>query len=497
MAWNWNSKRARSRIAAHIKTAPTVDTNVTLKAHKKIMKTEIAAARAAGRFPAARAVAVEGAHLYGQLLDFEDVAVDSKREETLASHKKVLEFLHLHYSVWDSIVDADDALRVDFHGPRIHVVITEPTGDTRGQVQRAVALAAKLQEAAKRVGQARGYPSRTRFGIDVGTCLALTTGRSHDADTLFLGSPANYAAKLAAGEEPGIFLTQRAEAIQSGVLPLLTAWVKATPATIASVSQTYRFTSIDRATGNVVEGVVRSPAFAFFRPDPPLKELHFEDLRPSHTARMGMASLFADIDGYTAFVDKAIVEGPEAIKEAVTAIHVLREELNDVLKSDFGGKRVRFIGDCIHGLLAEGEGRDDPPAAVATSALCASGMQSSFDLCEELVSGVSDLGLAIGIEYGPVPLTRIGKPGHESIRCAAGKAVIISERVQQSIEGSGVYLGDTARRVASAAVSKHYGQSHRILGFDDGANLLGAVASPVAATLRSEPTARSHLLSRS
>jgi len=39
------------------------------------------------------------------------------------------------------------------------------------------------------------YPLRH----DHGSCLAMSTGRSHDKDTLFLGRPANHAAKLAAG----------------------------------------------------------------------------------------------------------------------------------------------------------------------------------------------------------------------------------------------------------------------------------------------------------
>ena len=53
---------------------------------------------------------------------------------------------------------------------------------------------------------------------------------------------------------------------------------------------------------------------------------------------MEMTSLFADIDGFTSFVDKAIRNGSEAIKAAASAVHVILEELNDVLKDDFGGQ---------------------------------------------------------------------------------------------------------------------------------------------------------------
>src|SRR5581483_1029163 len=248
-------------------------------------------------------------------------------------------------------------------------------------------------------------------------------------------------------------LTPRAEAIANGWRSTPgTQNVKAPSALLAEATRIYQFAALERAAARVVAGEVKKPNFSFFRPTPPLRDLKFADLRPSNTARAGMSSLFADIDGYTAFVDDAIRQGPAKIKEAVAAIHVLREELNDVLREDFGGKRVRFIGDCIHGLIVEGKQADDAAKAVLTSALCASGMRSSFELCAELVPGVRDLDLAIGIEYGPIPLTRIGKPGDESIRCAAGCAVVVSEREQQAIDGGGVRLGEQARKVASASV---------------------------------------------
>src|SRR3546814_10413548 len=83
------------------------------------------------------------------------------------------------------------------------------------------------------------------------------------------------------------------------------------------------------------------PNFRFFRSPSPLAKTKFKDLVPSRTLRMGMASIFADIDGYTAFVDNAIAKGAGAMATAATGIHVIREELNAVLKEDCGGKRDR------------------------------------------------------------------------------------------------------------------------------------------------------------
>jgi hypothetical protein len=219
--------------------------------------------------------------------------------------------------------------------------------------------------------------------------------------------------------------------------------------------------------------------FIFFRPTPPLADLRFSDLVPSHTARMGMASMFADVHGYTAFVDEAVERGSAAIKNAVRAVHVIREELNAVLKTDFGGKRIRFIGDCIHGVIGKGtRAVDDPVDAIAETALCASAMRSSFGLCQELLGGIDSLDLAVGIEFGPVPVTRIGKRGDESVRCAAGRAVVVSEKMQQSIEAGGVRLGPVANQYASQMVRKLYASASRIPSFGAAADLLSSPASP-------------------
>lgn len=487
----WNENRAIARIKEHIKRAPSVDTNLTLAR----VRADAATARSEGRFPNARAILVEGAHLYGQLVDFDDLVVEQGKGETEASHKKVLDFLNTHYQVWDSIVDGDDALRVDFHGPRLHAVIVHPIGNPREQILRAMALAAKLGEAAARVGQAYGFSSRIRFGIDQGRCLAMTTGRSHDTDTLFLGSPANHAAKIVSnGRESGIFLTPNAQQIvtqspsQSGVPSF-----RARQELIDLAKRQYPFTSVDTAASRVIATAANKAKFTFRRATPPLSKTKFSELSPSNTIRMGMASLFADIDGYTVFVDNAIRQGQEAIKTAVVGIHVIREELNDVLKADYEGKRVRFIGDCIHGLMTKGTiVTDDDAGVVEDACLCAAAMKSSFDLCCQTVPGLRDLDLAIGIEYGLVPLTRIGRPGEESIRCAAGKAVIESERVQQQIEYGGTRLGENAMKVASQRAKQYFGNTRRILEYDDAANLLGAAVSEVVTIISKQPAARSH-----
>jgi class 3 adenylate cyclase len=483
----WNEANSRKRITAHLQTVPAFDEHISLATHRKLL----VEARLLDSKPNSRAFVVEGAHLYGQLLDFEKIVADADNRETEASHRNVLRFLHMHYQIWDSIVDEEGADRIDYHGARLHAVVTDPVGDPHNQVERAVALAAKLSDASARIADAYGYPARIRFGIDQGRCIAMSTGRGHEKDTLFLGTPANHAAKVAAaGDQPGVFLANGAQ-IASSLVAKRTVLgdVFVEEASIKLASSRHQFPRIDLVVGKLVADAKRDLGFVFHRPRPPLASLKFSELVPSNSARRGMASIFADVSGFTPFVDNAIKQGSNSIKAAATAIHVIREELNDVLKIDFGGKRVRFIGDCIQGVIAEGVD-DDAAETIRESAFCASGMRSSFSLVQTLLPKTKELDLAIGIEYGTVPLTRLGLTGANSIRCAAGRAVIVSERVQQSLNGGGVRLGPVASGLADRNVKRHYETASTILEYDAAADLLGSIESPAVAIVREDRSAR-------
>lgn len=488
---SWNEARSTKRIQDHLSTVPIFDATISLASHSRDKRQMRDSGLLAG-LTNRRAFVVDGAHLYGQLLDFDQLVAEQNGEETEHSHRKLLQFIDLHYQLWDEIVDSDSADRVDYHGGRMHAVVTEPGNDPTGQVSRAYALAVKLTEASQRIASAAGFTARLRFGIDQGRCLAMTTGRSHERDTLFLGAPANHAAKkVAESDEEGIFFADNLQSKLGGAAArsAITGRLHLTEDAARLALKTYQFQRLDLATNQLVARASQSRNFTFFKPDPPLSDLKFSELTPSRTARADMTSIFADIDGFTNFVDQAISKGSEAIKSAATAIHVIREELNDVLRSDFKGKRIRFIGDCIQGVVS-GKNLNDDTDSIRTAALCASGMQSSFSLCQKLIGGIDALGLAIGIEHGPTPLTRLGRNGDESVRCAACRAAVVSEKVQQSIERSGIRLGPNASQKADTSIRKYYKESSSIPNFDAAADLLGSFASPAVSIVREDKTAR-------
>lgn len=154
------------------------------------------------------------------------------------------------------------------------------------------------------------------------------------------------------------------------------------------------------------------------------------------------------------------------LQNAAQTLFVVRAELTDVLQDDFEGRKVRLIGDCVQGICAEGTtSTDDPRSAVTTGVLCAAGMQSSFDLMQNLLPDAQDLGLVIGLEYGQTPVTRLGVRGDKSVRVATSQAVTNAEKEQEGIEGSDIVgIGKDAYREAPEPVQEVFDDYRRCHG---------------------------------
>ena len=417
---------------------------------------------------------VDGVHIYAKLLDYDDAQLESGRE-TEQSHKRLLAFLNLHYATADRVIQDLGAIRVDYHGGRLHAVIVEPFGNERERLLEAMRLCNLLEEVAteavEKYGE-KGMGARLRFGIDSGKCVAIGNasiklegiGRKEN-DPLFLGSAANESAKLVEKDDAeGIFLTPRAGQVLNDYFVSSEKSIAFNDDT-SSVRSNAIFERWD-AEITMRQFEKRSPAdFNFHHHAPPLSSIQFAKLSASNSIRMDVCSIFADLDGYTAYVDDCIARG--AIREAVRNIQVIRSELGLVLKQDFGGKKVRFIGDCIHGILASGDEQNvNYDDTVKDALLCSGGMRSSFDICQELLPDTQKLGLAIGIEYGVTPISRIGIQGGQSVRVASAKVVAVSEEEQKRCSGTETAVGHKVYDELKPNIKRYFGDERKARGLD-------------------------------
>jgi class 3 adenylate cyclase len=429
------------------------------------------------------AVVVDGVHVYVQLLDFGTAMLEQGRE-TEAGHARVLSMLHIHYSGSDRIAEQFEAQRVDYHGPRMHAVIVSPVGPNRSRERaaRAIAFAEALKRTIERAGQRFSggqYSTRVRIGIDSGRAVAVNSGRGSEPEPLFLGNPANNAAKLAEGDQEGIYLSDRIRReldmppLDEGLAARVVDYARRDYAS-ASAPLIESLRASDDQVERAVEGALKSyqaalgavTEFTFRRHTPPLRTIDFAELSPSNSVRMGLLSIFADIDQFTNYVNACLQDG--RVAEMVSNLHVIRHELAATLKEDFDGRKVRFIGDCIHGLVAEGTRHEtDCPSSVEAAVGAAAGMRSSFELCQEVLPNIRALGLAVGIEFGTTPITRLGIRGDRSVRAAVSKAVTASEELQsRCTEGDETRMGPRALQHASAGIQRLFLDDGTAYGLD-------------------------------
>ena len=475
----WQHGLAQQRIRKLIDEAPEVDVRRFADEYMPLYEMRKAQLNASDQIitpplfdlEKGKAVIVDTVQIYIAITNYDDYRIEEGRE-TEGSHAKALRFLHLYYSACDRVIEQTDAQRVDFHGSRMHAVILNPDKDQgRSEaILKALSFIRYFRAVAEQANNElvdSKLDALFRIGVDVGPCVAINNGNGLEQEPMFLGSAANHAAKLAYGEEPGIFISDRARSVlnQPEIGPLETTlkldeavfsnMINIRDEGVASLgAPRVSETILKEWRGEIVAKAVPDPTdpeFRFHYKEPPLKDITFGDLMPSNSIRMDLASLFADLSGYTAYIDNAIANG--GVADAVKALYVVRQELQNVVEDDFGGRKIRFIGDCIHGVVAKGSRTEtEPNETVALGLVCAGGLRSSFAICKAELNGIGDLGLTIGIEFGPTPITRIGIRGERSVRLASSIATATSEKVQRGCDDDQIQLGPEAQKLVPVAL---------------------------------------------
>ena len=455
----WKSETTDKRVATRLKEVETVE----IKDYVRDTDLHGLARNKAYR--------VDGVHVYADILNLGEM-LQSTEVEGETCHKRTLRFLNLHYRAVYRIIAGVDAIQVDFHNQRLHLVVAKPYGDEAARVHKAVAIGQLIMDVLAKTGEDGDdkIPSaKVRVGIDTGLALAVRNGRRGSSEPLFLGVPANHAAKRAGGgTNTGIYLSNEArgaidlDAVDDEDISALT------PAEVGDSQE-------EAALAVTADGIVRdwkkdleaNPIRTVRGHPPPFADLDLEVLTPGNSRRNDAISVYADIDGFTAYVANHIDDDDDAM-DVVRALHVLRAELDAVLTEDFGGREIRFIGDCVHGVIGEGTAQTaDTEASASTAILCAGGLRSGFvralELLEDEGVDVAGLGIAIGFDAGPVALTRLGMKG-SMIRCATGRAILASEHEQRRCAGDETAVGAVAYGWCSNAGQKIFGSSRKRSG---------------------------------
>lgn len=469
----WNKERASKRIDTRLAELPVKE--IEIKDY--VRDTSLA------DLPQTVAYRVDGTHLYADILNLADMLnVTDIEGETC--HRRTLRFLNLHYRAVHRILQRVDAIFVDFHNQRLHSLVAKPYDSEANRVHRAVATAQLIIDVLAQTGEDADHPAaKVRVGIDTGKALAVNNGRRGHREPLFLGEPANHAAKRAGGGvATGIYLTNKA---RKAIGLSSVAIEDATPLTTDEIKTSQDKAKLGVTASEIVDewkdDLQNLPigVFEFSGHTPPYRTLDIEQLSAKNSRRQDAATVYADLDGFTAYVSRNIATNDSA-KHVVRALHVLRSELDAVLHTDFEGRKVRFIGDSVHGLQVEGTAQaTDAEETISNVTLCASAMRSSFSLTlkklKDAGTDATGLGLAVGFEYGPMTVTRLGMKG-ELVRCSVSRGVLAAESEQRRCAGTETAIGAVAYDTGTEAIREIFGPSRKRadLDYDTAVNELSA-----------------------
>ena len=147
-----------------------------------------------------------GAHVYVDVPNFARLATEIEGED----YRRVIQAVHLYQREVSRIVENStifDGVRVHFQGPKLHALLFRPIDAASELAIKAVLLQAVLQEFVDTVFNP-AFPALSNLviagGADIGDAIGTKNGMRGDRELLFIGAPANYAAKVirGAGETP-------------------------------------------------------------------------------------------------------------------------------------------------------------------------------------------------------------------------------------------------------------------------------------------------------
>ena len=389
-----------------------------------------------------------GAHIYIDVPNFNALATEVDGED----YRRVVQAVHLYQREVSRIVEQSelfDALRVHFQGPKLHALIYRPIDDSATIAARALLLQMVIRDFVRRVFNPE-YPTLPDIavagGADIGNAIGTQDGMKGDRELLFLGRPANYAAKII-----GASWQMRVTGQLYDDLP------KALQELCHELED--EIYVVDALAGDEVEELASEFKVAWdaeasrarIQQDKrtfPLKDIRYSEaetlidldsLGIKNNKRVFGASLFADVDKFTAYIDGA--KTTEQKKTALRVLHAIRKEMAAVVKHDFDGLRIQYQGDRVQALFHLP--KDDGGKIINQTVEVAVALQSSMELCiKRLLPEAASLGLALGMDIDITLVSKLGIRGDRD-RICIGTAVQKAAETQEACHS--LEIGTTPR----------------------------------------------------
>ena len=448
---SWDYQRSLQRIQQHLNNMGGIEVSkLTREADLEQLLTET------------NCRDIYGAHVYVNISNFARLAAETDGYYAKDDYKRLIQGVHIYQRAVTHIVEGFGGLFVHFQGPKLHALYYRPIENSKELAAHAVLLQLVIKDFVQNVFNP-AFPHYQNFaiagGADLGSVIGTSNGINGDRELLFLGAPANYAAKIidTAGH---LRLTQRIYDALSNDLKRICADVggglyQVIPIKSADLDALLKAHGLiwrrDVSARNIEDDKRRFPLkdIAYSSAEVPID---LDALSITNNKRVLATSIFADVSGFTKYIDAA-QSAPEKIT-ALRVLHAVRKELARVIKYDFGGLRIQYQGDRVQGLFHLPQ---DNEAAIAKKAVeTAVGLQSSMEqTLKACLPEASTLRLAVGVDMGITLVSKLGARGQRD-RICLGEAVEDAARYEEHCTGGQIGVSKRIHDALPDCLRNHF-----------------------------------------
>lgn len=405
---------------------------------------------------------IHGAHLYLYITNFARIATESIADEI--EYKRFIQAVHIYQREVSYILEKIfDGLRIHFQGPKLHALFYRPIDKTEKLATKAFLLQLVVKDFVSSVFNP-AYPLLDNFsiagGADVGDSIGTRNGRKNDRELLFLGACANYAAKIIS---------------TAGRLRLTKEMYDALPDDLrehCSETDEDDIFQINMLTQKELDELLEKYDINWDREKSrervdddkrahPLKDISYSSanelidldlLSIWNNKRVLAASIFGDVTGFTAYIDRA--ETDDDKRKALRVLHAVRKEMATVVVKDYKGLRVQFQGDRVQGLFHLPKNEE---AIISTEAVDAAvGLQSSMEkTIKEKLPEAEELHLAVGVDIDETLVSRLGTRAHRD-RICLGAPVESAARYEERCGGGQIGISKRVYDALPERLRKHF-----------------------------------------
>jgi class 3 adenylate cyclase len=455
---SWDKKRSLERIQKHLDDIGEIEVKkLTREADLEQLLSETTCRE------------IYGAHVYIQIPNFARLASNGLYAED--DYKRLIQGVHIYQREVTRLVEGLGGTLIHFQGSKLHALFYRPINNAKKLAVRAVLLQLVLKDFIRTVFNP-AFPDYDDFtiagGADLGNAIGTMDGINGDRELLFLGAPANHAAKIISSAQR-LRLTQAVYEALPNDLALRCFKTGDGPYQLQFVSSD-DLDELLAAHGFTWDREVSADHVEDDKKRFPLKDIGYsaaeafidlDELSIFNNKRVLAASIFADVSGFTAYIDAATSEADK--QAALQVFHAIRKEMARVITGDFDGLRIQYQGDRIQGLFHLPQ--DDEAAIVEKVVEAAAGLQSSMECTlKACLPEASELRLAIGVDMGITLVSKLGARGQRD-RICLGEAVEEAAQLEERSEGGQIAVSSQIHTLLPEYLCDRFLYSAEVQGY--------------------------------